>query len=824
MVDFLSPEVITQEEASQAIPLLASSTSVTWMEATATRGPVNVSQLVTGLQDWETIYGKDDGGYGRQSAVGYFNNQGRQLIFNRVAHYTDITDRDTLTAVSADTTFNTLANAASVATKQSAVGPFDLSAAALGVANMPATLIASIDGAGADTMAIDVTPSVVTAPGVPGGIGTTGHTLTFTVNGVTQLYTVPAAPPTSATDWALDISGQLSGVTGSVVAGVVVLGTDKQGSAAAISYVSGTGTAGADSGFGAGPVAGVNAGPNDVADDSVVTATELETSLEADWTGGGGVDGVPQGDGSLIVNTVTTGVPGSISAVTGTAAVTVGFTPAGVVTGSAAGSPSVATLKFLATSEGIHGNLLGVTTVRKDRVIANITVDVPAAPVTEVTVDTVQQFRIGMQFFAEDTVTTGVLRAVVADIIGLRVIFQSAVTPTAVLTAANTPTVTKETFDVTFVIENVNQAPFSDLSMDDTDIRFFVGSVIGTDPSAIDPRQRIFVELQGAPLSNDEDPRPVDGTAVPLTSGVDSTASVTLDYIGSESTNTGLRAADAFDGEYSILTVPGIEVFEMHRAMQDYAELKKSHVSIINAPAGLTAVQVNDYITVTANLFSTYVIAYAGEPIVIRESSGVQETFPAAGYLAGVYARSDRTDNVASPPAGVRKGQIFGVTSMSNNNLYAAKGNRDILYPDPGVNAIWSKTGSGIVAWGQLTLDPNSDRGTIGVRRAMLALERDIGRLSDFVLFELNTEDLRQDYKTRISGYLRQQWTASVLQGANETDAFTIKCDEENNPPSVVNSRQFFAEIGVNVIPAIDYAIIIIRRDTRALEAELAAA
>lgn len=822
MVDFLSPEVVIQEEASKAVPLLASSTSVTWMEATATRGPVNVSQIITGLQDWESIYGKDDGGFGRQSVVGFFNNQGRQLIYNRVAHYTDITDRDTLSAVSAENTFNTLANAAGVASKQSVVGPFDLSLAALGAA--PPTLITSIDGAGADTATVDSTPSVLTAAGVPGGIGTTGNTLTFTVNGVTQVYTVPASPPTTATDWALDIAAKLPEVAGSVPVASVVLTTDKQGSAAAISYVSGTGTAGVDSGFGAGPTAGVNAGPNEVVDDSAVTATELEAIIEADWTGGGGTDAVPQVDGSLIVNTVATGPTASIGAVTGTAATALGFTPPGLIAGVAAGSPSVATLKFIATSEGTHGNLLGVTTRRRDRVVANITVDVPFSSVTEVVVDTVQQFRVGMQFFCEDTVTGGVLRAVVAEIIGLRIIFKTAVTPTVALAAVNTPTVTKETFDTTFVVSNVNQPPFNDLSMDDTDVRFFVGNVIGTDPAAIDPRQRIFVELQGAPLSNDEDPRPVDGTAVPLTGGIDSAPLVVIDYIGSESTNTGIRAADAFDGEFSILTVPGIEVFEVHRAIQDFAELKKTHVGVINAPAGLTAVQVRDYITITANLFSTYVIAYAGEPIVIRESTGAQETFPAAGYLAGMYARNDRTDNVASPPAGVRKGQVFGVIGVSNSNLYAAKGNRDILYPEPGVNSIYSKVGSGIVAWGQLTLDPNSDRGTIGVRRAMLALERDIGRLSDFVLFELNTEELRQDYKTRVSGYLRQQWQAGVLQGENETDAYFIKVDEENNPPSVINSRQFFAEIGVNVIPAIDYAIITIRRDTRALEAELAAA
>ena len=323
-------------------------------------------------------------------------------------------------------------------------------------------------------------------------------------------------------------------------------------------------------------------------------------------------------------------------------------------------------------------------------------------------------------------------------------------------------------------------------------------------------------------LSNTIDPRPIDSVEVALAGGLNSAPLVDLDYIGSVSTSTGLRSADQNE-DFSLLTVPGIETVAVHRAIQDYANGREDHLALINAPAGLSATEVKEYVQVTARLFSTYVAMYAGEPTIIRESTGAQITFPAALYLAGIYARTDQSDNVSQPAAGVRKGQLFGVLGVGNNNLYSAKPQRDILYPDPGVNTIFART-QGILAWGQLTLDPNSDRGTIGVRRALIALRRDIARISDFVLFELNTEELRQEYQTKISGYLRSQFTAGVLQGTNEADAFFIICDETNNPPSVINSRQFFAEIGVNVIPAIDYAIITIRRDTRALEAELAAA
>ena len=819
MVDFLSPEVIIQEEASAAVPLLASSTSTTWMEATATRGPINRSTLVTGLQDWESIYGKDDGGYGRQSVVGYFNNGGRLLYYNRVDHYDDITDRDTLDPDAAETTLSTLGAAATGASKTTAIGPFNLHPSA--VAGTPLELIASIDGGGPDTLTLAITQGSLLAPGPPTLAATPGDQITFDVTTtaglVSHVYTV-IGTPTTAADYAAEITAQIPGISVDIVGGALQAVTDGYGTAYTVDISASTGTVLADSGF---AVALGTAGTG-VVDAEAVTAAELGPLIDAAWTG---VTSVANPDGSLTTTTTATGVAASISAVSGNLEPNVGFTPAGLVTGVDAGSPSVPALKFLATSEGAHGNLLAVTLVRNDRVIGDVTEDIPAAPVTEFKISSGAQLRVGLQVFLEDTVTTGTLRGVVSAVIGDRVILKDAVTPTAAITAANVPTVTKETFTVTFLIDGDGQIPFSDLSMDDTDLKFFVGNVIGTDPTALDPRQRIYVELQGAPLSNTEDPRPVDATNTALSGGTDTSVPlVDLDYIGSESTNTGLRAADSVDGDYSILTVPGIELDSVHRAIADFAELKKSHIALINTPPGITPSAAKEWITNTTNIFTTYVAAYAGEIVVLRESSGARESFPSTGYVAGTYARNDRTDSVASAPAGVRKGQLSGVIGVGNDNIYAAKPNRDILYPDPGVNTIFSSTGRGIVTWGQLTLDSNSDRGAIGVRRAMLALERDIARISDFVLFELNTEELRQDFKTRVGGYLRGQWTAGVLQGASADEAYFIKCDEENNPPSVVNNRQFFAEIGVNVIPAIDYAVITIRRDTRALEAELAAA
>lgn len=814
MVDFLSPKITVRELPSIAGTTPSTSPSIPIIIFTATRGPLDRPITVTSLADFESVFGVDDGAYGWQSANGFFGNGGRRLVGVRASSLAS-------PPVSAETTVLTLGSTDGAASKTSSIGPFNLHPAAIGAS--PFELIAPIDGAAADTMALAISQGKLLAPGPPVGSGNVGDTIDFDVTTpagtVVHVFTAVGTPTTPA-DWVAEITAQIPGISIDIVAGALQAVTDGYGSAFNVGISAGAiGTALADSGF---AIASGAAGSG-VVDAEAVTNAELAPLIDAAWTGGTGVVSVANPDGSITTTTVATGVSASIGVVSGNLAAAIGFSPAGVVVGVASGVASVPTLKFLATSEGAHGNTLAVTTFRRDRIVANVAVDIPAAPVTEMIVDTALAIRPGMQLFVEDLVTTGTLRAIVAQAIGNRVIFTGPVTPTAVITAANDPGVTKETFDVTFLIDGDPIAPFSDLSMASEDVRFFIGNVIGLDVDALDPRQRIFTELQSAPLSNTEDPRPVNVVAQALAGGIDSGVLSDTDWIGTPTNGKGIEATGA-STVFSMMAIPGVETVAVHRALMDKANAKKRHVAIINTPAGQTDQEAFDYITITANLFGTYTIVYAGELLILRASSGAQESFPTSGYICGIYARNDQTDNVASPPAGVRKGQFRGVLGAANANYWGDESRRDTIYPTPGINTVWNKEGAGVVAWGQLTLDPTSDRGAIGVRRALISLERDIELLSDFVLFELNTDILRVEYTTRTSGFLRQRWRDGVLQGANEREAYTIVCDESNNPASVVNARQFYADIGVNVIPGIDYAVINIFRDARSLEEELAAA
>lgn len=811
MPAFLSPEVAVSEVKSKVVVAKRFSPNVTALAGTTPRGPINRPQSVSSLVDYVNIYGEDDGGYMYQSMVGFFKNGGERAIINRIAHYTAINDLDTLTAISSEVELLTEGDTDTPAVKTTTIpGPWNFSQEA-GV-NQPPTLIASIDGQPNSTVQIDVTPSSVLAAGVPAGIGTAATTLTFNVMGVPQIYVVPGAPPTTAVEWALSIASQINGSYGAVNAGKVQLFTVKKGSIADIDYVGATGNAGTQSGFGAGPIAGINPGPNDVPDHSNITDTELAPIIQADWSGGGGVTAINLANDNIEVSSNTLGSAGSIGAVSGTAASKLAFTPAGLVSGIDAGSPGIATLLIRATSEGEHGNELSITTKRVDKAVSTVAENMNTvnAPFDYMTVKNKSQLRIGLQIKVVDSVTTGMFRAIIKQIIGLKIYFENPVTPTANIVATNNPQVIKETFNLSVNVGDTNVGNYYDLSMSLLDVVKYVEYVIGNDPILMDPTLRIYALNQNAVISNTKDPRPVDIVNAALIGGIDSDPVVNQDYIGSELTMTGLQAFNT-NKAFSLLCIPGVDNAEVHNAIEDYVNSRLDHLAMMDAPEDLTPVQIVDYKNVTANLFSTYTVLNCGRIRVRRESTGQIENFPNTGYVLGMFARNDKNFSISEPPAGGTKAQIFGVFDIANNNEYQDKKKRDIVYPE-GINPIFSLEGTGPVYYGQNLTDTLSEINVIGVRRAFIFIRRTIAQLAEGILFTKNTSITRKNFTTTVAGFLREQYRKNVIDGRTEQEAFYIVCDEGNNPPDLIAAKGFYAKIGVNILPGIENALIEIEK------------
>ncbi len=99
MGNYLSPGLYVRE-TDFSFYVKQISTSAAGFTGVAERGPINRVQLVTSWEQFVRKYGSYvTAGYLAYAARAFFDNGGNILYVNRVAHYTDITDKTTLTAV-----------------------------------------------------------------------------------------------------------------------------------------------------------------------------------------------------------------------------------------------------------------------------------------------------------------------------------------------------------------------------------------------------------------------------------------------------------------------------------------------------------------------------------------------------------------------------------------------------------------------------------------------------------------------------------------------------------------------------------------------------
>ena len=170
---------------------------------------------------------------------------------------------------------------------------------------------------------------------------------------------------------------------------------------------------------------------------------------------------------------------------------------------------------------------------------------------------------------------------------------------------------------------------------------------------------------------------------------------------------------------------------------------------------------------------------------------------PANGAMAGICARTDYSHDSWYSPAGLNRGQIFGVTKLAFN---PTKADRDTLYRSR-INPIVTFPGQGTMLFGDKTLVSNDSSAfsRINVRRLFITLEKAISTAAKNQLFEFNDSFTRANFRSAVEPFLRQ------VQGRRGIYDFKVICDESNNDAGVVDAQQFVASIFVKPARSINY-------------------
>lgn len=173
---------------------------------------------------------------------------------------------------------------------------------------------------------------------------------------------------------------------------------------------------------------------------------------------------------------------------------------------------------------------------------------------------------------------------------------------------------------------------------------------------------------------------------------------------------------------------------------------------------------------------------------------------PPSGHVCGIYARSDAERGVHKAPANEI---VRGALGLKFN---ITKGEQDILNPK-GINCIREFKNRGIRVWGARTISSDPEWRYVNVRRLFNMVEHSIENGTQWCVFEPNDQKLWKKVSRNITAFLLRVYRDGALFGASPDQAFYVKCDEETNPPEVIDAGQMVCEIGMCPVKPAEFVI-----------------
>lgn len=299
------------------------------------------------------------------------------------------------------------------------------------------------------------------------------------------------------------------------------------------------------------------------------------------------------------------------------------------------------------------------------------------------------------------------------------------------------------------------------------------------------------------------------------TSGATEKAKVTIttsDFTGDASDRTGVNGLEALD-DVTMVAMPDLMSLYMkgqidlkgvkiaQTAMMNHCEAMRNRVAIIDCPPDMTPQQVRTWRLHEANYDSKYAaLYYPWIEIDNPVSRGKTMMSPPSGHMAGIWARNDAERGVFKAPANE---VVRGAIGLERQ---ITMGEQDGLNPE-GINCIRAFPGRGIRVWGARTLSSDPSWRYLNVRRLFNFIEASIERGTQWVVFEPNDYDLWQRIRRDINAFLYQVWLSGALAGQTPDQAYFVKCDEELNPPAVVDSGQVITEIGIAPVKPAEFVV-----------------
>ena len=285
------------------------------------------------------------------------------------------------------------------------------------------------------------------------------------------------------------------------------------------------------------------------------------------------------------------------------------------------------------------------------------------------------------------------------------------------------------------------------------------------------------------------------------------------ELIGNESDRTGIYALDSVD-LLNIVVLAGEDVdVTAQAAAIAYCERRRAFL-IGDIPETVTTVSAAEaWIRSLPTALQSSNAAFYFPRLRAADPSmnGAVRSFPAAGALAGLYARMDMARGVWKAPAGT-EAKILGI-----DGLTIPVGDRENAKLNPlGLNCLRTFPTHGTVCWGARTARGADNLGDefkyVPVRRLALFLEESIMRGTQWVASERNGEPLWTEIRESVSTFMHSVFKQGAFAGVKPNEAYFVKCGAGTTTQTDIDSGRLNIEIGFAPLKRSEFIILRIQQ------------
>lgn len=183
------------------------------------------------------------------------------------------------------------------------------------------------------------------------------------------------------------------------------------------------------------------------------------------------------------------------------------------------------------------------------------------------------------------------------------------------------------------------------------------------------------------------------------------------------------------------------------------------------------------------------------------------DAVPPSAIAAAAIAQTDRTRGVWKAPANQA---VNGVTPM-----FAVSDEFQGTYNQgKALNMIRTFPGQGTVVWGARTLEDSDNWRYIPVRRLFNAVERDIQKSLNKLVFEPNSQPTWQRVKAAVDSYLHGLWQQGALAGNTPADAWFVHVGKDlTMTQEEINQGKMIIKIGLAAVRPAEFIILQFSQD-----------